>query len=326
MFDFTIETKANNKTINLNILWDVVIIGGGPAGLNAALYSARKGLKVLMIAKDIGGQLHNTSTVDNYLGFENITGKELSDQLYQHVKKQNVEFLVDEHVITIDKEGLDFKLITDKKNQLTTKTILISTGGSPRKLGIPGEDKFAGRGVSYCTICDAPFFKNKDVIVVGGGNGAMDSVLDLLPWAKSITLIHRSQFRADQYLIDKVKEIPNLKIHLQTEIKAMHGKDQLESVTLWHKDTNTEEVLQTDGVFISIGVIPNTTFLNQLVSLNSFGEIIVDEVGKTSVKGIYAAGDVTNQPHKQIIIAASDGAKAALDIHRFITHEYKENI
>ncbi len=324
MFDFQIETHKT-KTISLNQEFDLTIIGGGPAGLNAALYAARKGLNVLIIAKEIGGQLHNTSFVDNYLGFENIKGSELSDKLLKHVYNQQVEFLTDEYVSVINQVGKDFIIITDRKKVVKTKAVLISTGGSPRKLGIKGEKDFAGRGVSYCTICDAPFFKDKDVLVVGGGNGAMDSVIDLVPWAKSITLVHRSQFRADQHLIDKVMSVPNLKIHLQTEIKEIDGDTKLTNVTLWHKDTNEEETLKVDGVFVSIGVIPNTSFLNQLVETNGFGEIIVDELGKTSRAGIYAAGDVTNQPYKQIIIAAADGAKAALEIHRYITHDYKEN-
>src|SRR5690606_27250587 len=167
------------------------------------------------------------------LGFDTITGKALSSKLEQHVSNQKAEFLVDEYVVGIIKEGNDFKITTDKKKTIQSKTILITTVGSPRKINVLNENKFAGRGVSYCTICDAPFFEGKDVIVVGGGNGAMDSVLDLVPWAKSITLVHRSQFRADQYLIDKVKEIPKLKIHLETEIKEMYGRDQLESITIW---------------------------------------------------------------------------------------------
>jgi alkyl hydroperoxide reductase subunit F len=322
MFDF--QFTKNKDTVDVNQLWDVTIIGGGPAGLNAALYASRKGLSVLMISKDIGGQLHNTNKVDNYLGFVEIEGKVLSASLYEHVKNQEVKFLTDRLVTEIEKTGKGFSITTDRYENIPTKTILITTGGSPRKLGVPGEKEFAGKGVSYCTICDAPFYKDKDVVVVGGGNGAMDSVLDLIPWAKSITLIHRSRFRADQYLIDKVTSIPNLKIHLDTVIEQMDGRDKLESITIYNKVSQTKEVLKVDGVFISIGVIPNTSFLKGLLKLNEYGEIIVDDVGRTNVLGIYAAGDVTNEPYKQIIIAASEGAKAALDIHRYLSFDYKE--
>lgn len=322
MFDLQF-TKTKN-IIDVNKLWDVTIIGGGPAGLNAALYATRKGLSVLMISKDIGGQLHNTNKVDNYLGFVEIEGKTLSASLYEHVKNQDVKFLTDRLVTEILKTSNGFNITTDQHEMIQTKTILITTGGSPRKLGIPGEKEFSGRGVSYCTICDAPFYKDKDVVVVGGGNGALDSVLDLVPWAKSITLIHRSRFRADQYLVDKATSVPNLKIHLDTVIEKMEGSDKLESMTIYNKVLDQRDVLKVDGVFVSIGVIPNTTFLKGLLDLNEYGEIIVDDVGRTSVAGIYAAGDVTDEPYKQIIIAASEGAKAALDIHRYLSFDYKE--
>ncbi len=299
MFDFTIQKQSTIKTYKS--LYDLIIIGGGPAGLNAALYAKRKGLDILLIAKELGGQLHNTTTVDNYLGHILLSGDGLSDAFVKHVSSLSVDI---RGVKTIKKENNDFIVILENGEVLNSKTVLLATGSTPKKLGITGEDTYAAHGISYCTICDAPFYKGKHVVVAGGGNSAVEAALDLVPYAKHITIIHRSQFRADQSLLDKLKLHPQITVMLETQITGVFGKEHLNYLALFDKQTQTKKVFETEGLFIAIGNNPNTSLLNDLVEMNAFGEIIVD--------------------YNQIIIAAADGAKAALGISHYLTYTYKE--
>ena len=200
MFDIQIHQRPIPSIFETTDLWDLLVIGGGPAGLNAALYAQRKGLKVGVIAKEIGGQLHNTSTVDNYLGIPMIEGKDLSSVFLKHLEGLDVPLYLDYWVASIQKSNGLFFVTMDHGTVLKSKTILFATGGQPKKLNIPGETTFANKGVSYCTTCDAPFFKGKNVIVAGGGNSAAEAVIDLAAWANHITVIHRSQWRADQII------------------------------------------------------------------------------------------------------------------------------
>lgn len=323
MFQFDLEKKTEDSHFSKEKKWDVLVVGGGPGGLNAALYAKRKGLDVGIIADEIGGQLHNTTEVDNYLGFSLVEGKELSDKFLTHV--QNLDIPILSHVFATDikQENGDFTIdVTDGK-KLKSKVVIIATGGAPRKLGVPGETKLANKGVSYCTTCDAPFFKDKHIVVAGGGNSAAEAVLDLVPWAKQITVVHRSNWRADQILLDKHKNIPNLTVHLQTQILSILGEDKMIGVEVLDKTTNQKRIIDADGLFIEIGTVPNSGFLQGLVELNQAGEVLVDGNQKTSLKGIYAVGDVTAQPHKQIIISAAEGAKAALAATQYLNQEYK---
>jgi thioredoxin-disulfide reductase len=323
MFSFSVEKTSKDSLFKTTRLWDVIVIGGGPAGLNGALYARRKGLLVGVISKEIGGQLHNTSTVDNYLGFQNIEGKELSHQFLNHANSLEIPILKNVHVEKIQPVKPNFEILLSNGNTLLSKTILFTTGGSPRKLNIPGETEFANKGVSYCTTCDAPFFKDKHVVVAGGGNSAAEAVLDLVPWASHITVIHRSQWRADQILLEKHQDIKKLDVFLETQILSVYGNEKMEGIEVLDKKTNQTRKIPADGLFIEIGTIPNSHLVKELVSTNEVGEIIVDQNQMSSFNGLFAAGDVTAQPFKQIIISAAEGAKAALAISQYLNHIYK---
>ncbi|MDX9692189.1 MAG: FAD-dependent oxidoreductase [Acholeplasmataceae bacterium] len=323
MFSFSVEKTSEDSIFKKIDLWDLIVIGGGPAGLNGALYAKRKGLVVGVISKEIGGQLHNTSTVDNYLGFKNIEGKDLSHQFLDHTNSLEIPILKNVKIDRINHLNPNFELLMSDGKKIQTKTVLIATGGAPRKLNVPGENEFANKGVSYCTTCDAPFFKDKHVIVAGGGNSAAEAVLDLVPWASKITVVHRSKWRADQILLDKHEQIEKLNVFLDTQILSVYGDQKMLGLEVLDKKTNQIRKIEADGLFIEIGTIPNNHLVRDMVKLSESGEIIVDSNQMTSLPGLFAAGDVCAQPFKQIIISAAEGAKAALAISQYLNHTYK---
>jgi len=323
MFSFNVEKTSETSIFEHLSFWDLIVVGGGPAGLNAGLYAKRKGLKVGIISYEIGGQLHNTSTVDNYLGIEYIEGKDLSDKFLNHINSLEIPILKQIKITSLKRIKQDFEITLSDGKILKSKTVLIATGGAPRKLEIPGEMTFANKGVSYCTTCDAPFFKDKHVIVAGGGNSAAEAVIDLVPWARKITVVHRSKWRADQILLDKHKSIDGLTVHLNTQILNVYGHGNMQGVEVLDKTTGKTFKIDADGLFIEIGTVPNSTLVKDLVETNGQGEILVDQNQMTSVPGLYAAGDVTSQPYKQIIISAAEGAKAALAVTQYLNQTYK---
>lgn len=319
---FTLETKKTDGWMD-HPLYDFIALGGGPAGLNGALYAKRKGLLTAIVAQDLGGQMKNTAFVDNYLGFENIEAEALIRQFVDHVKSLDIPIISSVRVIAVTKSADEFLLTLDNGKTLRTKILLAAFGGSPKKLGIPGEDRLYGKGVSYCATCDAPFFKDKHVAVAGGGNSAVEAALDLAKWASKVSIVHRSRFRADQTLLDKLFQVPNIEIHLETQITEILGQTAVESLRLSDKPTGTERLLKVDGLFVEIGNIPNVSLFKDLVRLNEAGEIIVNGAQETSLEGLYAAGDITNQPFRQIIIAAAEGAKAALWASNYLNKKGK---
>lgn len=308
--------------MQFNKIYDVIIIGGGPAGLNAALYAKRKGLDCLIITNYIGGQMINTTDIDNYLGFPRISGPTLVEEFLNHIISLEIPYLSPVFIESITKPNKDFLICLDNLQTLKAKTIIFATGGLPRKLGVKGEAEFASRGVSYCTTCDAFFFRNKEVVVAGGGNSAAEAVLDLLPLVKKLTVVHRSSWRADKILLDRFPKSPKLTIYLNTQILSINGHDSVEYLHLLNKEISTEFTLKTDGVFVEIGVEPNSDLVRNLVALNDKREIIVDEDQMTSLPGLFAAGDVTNQPYKQIIIATAQGAIAGLAVNNYLKKIY----
>jgi alkyl hydroperoxide reductase subunit F len=319
-FNFNISS-INKPKIDYTQIFDFVSIGGGPASYNASLYAKRKGLNVLIIAKKPGGQLLNTSSVDNYLGFKELSGEALYEEFHDHVKTLDVLEINDRMVDKIEKKENLFYLTLDDGNQVISKTILVATGSNPRKLGIKGEIEFSNAGVAYCAICDAPLFKGKDVIIAGGGNSAVEAAIDVAKIARHVTLVHRSQLRADQILIDKMNEQANIEVYLESQILEIEGDTKMRSIRVLDKASNTEFRLEADGIFIEIGNIPNSELVKDLVQLNNQNEIIVNRKQETSLEGCYSAGDVTDTPYKQIIIATAEGAKAALAANEYInTH------
>jgi thioredoxin-disulfide reductase len=318
MFNFNFEKTKETSVFDTIEVWDLLVVGGGPAGLNAALYAKRKGLNVGIVTKEIGGQLHNTSAVDNYLGFKFIEGESLSNEFLSHINHLDIPVLKDVEIEEINHLNPNFEVILTSGKNLYSKTILLATGGSPRKLEVPGEKEYSNKGVSYCTTCDAPFFKDRHIIVAGGGNSAAEAVIDLVPWAKKITVIHRSQWRADEILLEKHQNIDKLNVFLNTQILRVLGDEKMSGIEVLDKTSNRIYQIEADGLFIEIGTIPNSRLVSNLVDLNNLGEVIVDGSQKTSLPGLFAAGDVTDQPHKQIIIAAAEGAKAALSATKYI--------
>ena len=304
--------------VNEKTLYDFLIIGGGPAGLNAALYAKRKGLNTGIITKQVGGQIVNTSTVENYLGTTHATGEELVNTFKNHVLELDIpisEYVEVEEIIP--GQAYHEVVLTDGR-VIRGRALLLATGTNHRKLGIPGEERLAGRGVAYCAICDAPLYKNKDVIIAGGGNSAVEAALDLSKVANHVTLVHRSQFRADKILVDELYSNDKIDIYLDTQIQSIQGKDFFSHIVAFDKKKKQTFDLFADGIFVEIGVVPNSQLFLNLVEMNKAGEIIVDEKGRTNIQGIYAAGDVTTVGYKQIIIAASDGAKTALAANDYI--------
>jgi thioredoxin-disulfide reductase len=320
MFDLQIQKRIIPSIFEEVTLWDILIIGGGPAGLNAALYAQRKGFKVAIVSKEIGGQLHNTSTVDNYLGIPMTEGKHLSDTFLKHLETLNVPLYLEVSVLSLKKIDRQFMIELDNGVMLKAKTVLLATGGQPRQLGIPGELEFANKGVSYCTTCDAPFFKDKHVIVAGGGNSAAEAVIDLSVWAKKITVVHRSQWRADQIILDQLTKLPNVTVRLETQLLRAEGDQSLKRVVVLDKKTNAQSIIDADGLFIQIGLLANSKLVKDLVPLTPQGEVMVNQDFMTNLPGLFAAGDVTHHPFKQIVIAVGDGAKAALAIQQYLLH------
>ncbi|AEH24776.1 thioredoxin-disulfide reductase [Pyrococcus yayanosii] len=305
-------------------VWDVIIIGAGPAGYTAAIYAARFGLDTAIISKDLGGNMALTDLVENYPGFpDGISGAELSKRMYEHVRKYGVGVIFDE-VVRIDQtecayyEGpCQFIVKTKNDKSYRAKAVIIAVGAEPRKLNVPGEREFTGRGVSYCATCDGPLFVGKEVIVVGGGNTALQEALYLHSIGVKVTLVHRrEEFRADKILQDRFREakIPMILNTVVTEIK---GKDKVEAVVLKNVKTGETFEKKVNGVFIFIGYEPKTDFVKHLGITDEYGYIKVDMHMRTKVPGIFAAGDVTNV-FKQIVVAVGQGAIAANSAKEFL--------
>ncbi|ASI99476.1 thioredoxin-disulfide reductase [Thermococcus celer] len=299
-----------------NKTWDVLIIGAGPAGFTAAIYAARFGLETIIISKDLGGNMALTDTIENYPGFLRISGAELTNRMHEQVKNLGVDVIFDE-VERIDPtecayyEGpCKFAVKTRNGKEYRARTIIIAVGAAPRKLHVPGEEKLTGRGVSYCATCDGPLFKGKKVIVVGGGNTALQEALYLKEIGVDVTLVHRrDKFRADKILQDRFRAsgIPTI---LNTVVTEIIGEEKVEAVKLKNRVTGEERVMEIDGVFIFIGYEPKTDFVRHLGITDEYGYIPVDMGMRTKVKGIFAAGDITNV-FKQIAVAVGQGAIAA---------------
>lgn len=318
---FNLQMGPKKDVVNYAVIYDFIALGLGPAGLNAGLYAGRKGLKTLVVGHELGGQLKNTAEVDNYLGFPMIDAAQLIVNFKNHLDSLNIPILTDVIVTKIVKEDNLFYISLNNDKTLKTKTLLYALGGSPRKLNVPGEQLLSGKGISYCVTCDGPFYAGKDIVVAGGGNSAIDAANDLARIAKSVTVIQRSVLRADQRSIDKLLANPHVKIMLNTQILEVVGSEKVEGLRILDKETKTESVYPIDALFIEIGNIPNTSLLTNLVKLNENGEVIVNERQETSLKGLYAAGDMTSNSHRQIIIAAGDGAKAALEAANYLNKQ-----
>lgn len=298
-------------------MYDVVIVGGGPAGLTTAIYTTRRTLKTVIIAKDLGGQMALTSEIENYPGVNLIDGVSLAMKMKEQAMKFGAEYISSE-VTKIKKVNNHF-LISTPQQEFTSRSIILAFGLTPRNLDVPGEDKFKGRGVSYCVNCDGPFFKNKIVAIVGGGNAALDGAEYLSRLASKTYLIHRrSEFRGDQATLEKIKKEKRVEMILDSVIKEIKGEEKVQSIIIENLKSKEQKEMKVDGVFVEIGRLAKTDFLQGLLELNEKGEIKIDRENRTNVPGIFAAGDITSVYSKQIIISAGEGAKAALACYSYL--------
>jgi len=296
-------------------MFDLVIIGAGPAGIAASIYAARKKMKFLVIAKNVGGQAAWSGDIENYIGYQFITGPELVGKFEEHMRKYNIELKENEEVIELKRRNDGVWVRTDK-GAYEAKTAIIASGKRSRELGVPGELEFKNRGLTYCATCDAPLFAEKDVAVIGGGNSALDAVLQLVQIAKHIYLINiTSALGGDAIMREKVMNSKKVSILNGTRVTAVLGDKMVTGIKIERE--GKEERLPVQGIFVEIGLIPNSEFAKELEK-NELGEINVDCRTETNIPGIFAAGDVTDVPEKQIIVAAGEGAKAALMAFRYL--------
>lgn len=325
MFELNLGVLDEGKLtkIDENTLYDVTVIGTGPAATSAAIYAVRKGLNVAMIGVKVGGQVLDTNDIENIIGTTTTTGSKYAESLEKHMKEYPIAFKDGHLVKEVKKDGKDKILVTDDGKEYRTKTVIVATGAKHRHLGIPGEEEFTGKGVHFCTTCDGPFYKGLDVTIVGGGNSGVEAALDMSGIAKSVTLIEfMPELKADQVLQDKLAERENITVHKNTATKEVKGTEFVEKIVYANRDTNEDVEVKMDGLFIEIGLSANTSVVEGVVERNKIGEIIIDENNMTSEKGIFAAGDCTTVKHKQIVIAVGEGAKAALSAFNYLLSEY----
>ena len=301
------------------MVYDVIVIGAGPAGLAAGIYGKRAGYNILVLdtSSISGGQILNTYEVDNYPGIPGVSGTELADAMKKHCEKLGVEFARG-RVSSIVDNGEIKELITKKEN-FQTKTVIIATGATNRKLGCPGEDEFSGMGVSYCATCDGAFFKDKVVAVVGGVDVALEDAAYLARTCKKVYLIHRrDEFRGAVVLQNQIKSLDNVELVLDSTVESIIGNDSVEKLLIKNKKTDEEKELEVEGVFIAVGTVPNTKTISGLPSLDDRGYIIAGETCETNIPGVFAAGDVRTKQLRQVITATADGANAITSITNYL--------
>ncbi len=318
-----IRTKPKKSKLPIQ---DVVVIGGGPAGVSSAIYAARKGLNVSIVSEKFGGQLTETVGIENFISNPYTTGKELTSNLFNHAKEYDI--ILKEHVQVEKIGGEDIKSITlSSGEKMESRSVIIATGAKWRNLNIPGEKEYLGKGVAYCPHCDGPFFKGKDVVVVGAGNSGLEAALDLSNIAKTVTVLEFLPFsKADKILRDKARDTKNIEIILNVETQKILG-DNKKVTGIRYIDKSTQDVYTSNvsAIFIQIGLIPNSHFVKNLLDLNKYGEIITNDRCETSVKGIFAGGDVSSIPHKQIIVSMGHGATAALSASEYLIKQNVDN-
>ena len=300
--------------------YDLIIIGGGPAGMTAGIYSVRQKLKTLVVTKEFGGQMtHKAVDIENYPGFEKIPGFELIAKFEDQMKHKGVEVLNDE-VSEIKKEDNIFTVLTKEGKNIQSKTVIIATGSEPRRLEVKGEQEFLGRGVSYCTTCDGPLFNNKEVAIIGGGEAGFEAALFLNNYATKIYILEYGEaVRAGKDIQDKASLLPKIQIITSAELKEIKGEDFVKQIVFKDRKTEEEKTLNVEGVFVQAGYEPATSFLKDLVELNERKEVIVNfETFETKTPGLFAVGDVNTQKVKQIVVACGQGAIAVINAYKYI--------
>ena len=305
------NAEESNQTIKS---YDVIVAGGGPAGASAAIYSARKGLKVAIIAERAGGQVKETVGIENLISVPRTTGEELADNLKKHIADYPIDLLEYHQIEQVEINGKEKIVSVSKTEKYSSPALIIATGASWRRLNIEGETEYVGKGVAFCPHCDGPFYKGKHVAVVGGGNSGIEAAIDLSGICSKVTVFEfLDELKADRVLQEKIKTIPNIEVFLSSQTTEIVGNGEtVTAIKVKNRKTEEERVVNLDGIFVQIGLVPNSSVFKEVVNTNRFGEIEIDAHCRTSQPGIYAAGDVSSVPYKQIIIAMGEGAKAAL--------------
>ena len=303
--------------------YDVLIVGGGPAGAAAAVYAARKGIRTGIVAERFGGQTLDTLGIENYISVLETQGPKFAAALEAHARAYDVDIMNGQRVAALqvgDAPGALLTLRLENGAQLQSRAVILSTGARWRNVNVPGEAEYRNKGVAYCPHCDGPLFKGKNVAVIGGGNSGVEAAIDLAGVVQHVTVVEFApQLKADAVLVNKLNSLPNVTVHLNAQTTAITGDgSRVNGLQFKDRSTGVEHLIELAGVFVQIGLVPNTDFLKGSLELSRFGEIVVDSHGATNVPGVFAAGDATTVPFKQIIIAAGDGAKAALSAFDYL--------
>lgn len=312
-----LETQFGSKPIDITPetqTFDVVVLGGGPAGASAAIYSARKGLNVAIVAESIGGQVKETTGIENLISVPSTTGTKLAGDLRKHIEQYHIEVFDNRKIERVDFTGKDKQVVVSGGETFVAPAVIIATGASWRRLNIPGEQEYIGRGVAFCPHCDGPFYEGKDVAVIGGGNSGIEAAIDLAGICRKVTVLEFAEnLKADTVLQERAKTLPNIEIFTSSQTTQVIGNgNKVTGIAVKDRITGSERDIAIDGIFVQIGLSANSNPFNGMLELTSIGEIKIDESCRTSIPGIYAAGDVSSVPYKQIIIAMGEGAKAAL--------------
>ncbi len=314
--------KKDNTQLNDKEPFDVLVIGAGPAGSSAAIYAARKGLRTGIVAERFGGQVMDTLSIENFISIQYTEGPKLSAHLEEHVRSYDVDIISAERAQSLSKKGMYTEVSLEGNAVLKSKTIIISTGAKWRELGVPGEKEFKNKGVAYCPHCDGPIYKGKDIAVVGGGNSGVEAAIDLANIVRHVTILEfLPELKADAVLQQKLKSLSNVTILKNVQVKEITGENKVNGLTYTDRETQEEKHLELEGVFVQIGLVPNTEWLGDTLSRNKIGEIMTDKKGTTSLEGVFAAGDCTDSPYKQIIIAMGAGATASLSAFDYLIRQ-----
>jgi alkyl hydroperoxide reductase subunit F len=300
-------------------VYDMLILGGGPAAMSALVYAARKMINLAIVTLDFGGQMNETAEVENYLGFPSIRAGDLVARFKEHIMGFDIPVSMGISIAEVRRKGDDFEVLMEDGTSFFGHSVVFATGKRHRPLTVPGEKDLVGKGVAYCATCDAPLYKDKKVVIVGGGNSAFTTVLDLSRLnAKTVVVNFLSGWQADEALRQRVESFGKVRFLDYHEILRVEGKDKLEAVVVRDRGSGEEARIEADGLFVEIGLLPNSDPVKKLAVLNKIGEVVVDCYCRTDIPGLFGAGDVTDVPHKQIIISAGEGAKAALSAYDYL--------
>lgn len=309
---------TESPSINEKEPFDVLVIGGGPAGVSSAIYAARKGLRTGIIAERFGGQILDTLGIENFISVPYTEGPKLAENFKEHVKRYDIDVMERQRAKSIRRNEL-LEVELEKGAVVKSKTVIIATGARWRNVNVPGEKEFKNKGVAYCPHCDGPLFAGKDVAVIGGGNSGIEAAIDLAGIVRHVTVLEfLPQLKADKVLQERLYRLPNVTVLTNVQTKEFTGKEKLDGITYIERDANQEKHIEVQGVFVQIGLVPNTEWLEGTIERNAMGEIIVNEKNETSMPGVFAAGDCTNSPYKQIVIAMGSGATAALSAFDYL--------